>query len=228
VTHARLRRALVETARRMAETGLNRGTSGNASVRAGRGFLVTPSAVPYARMRPQDVVEMALDGTARGTREPSTEWRFHRDVLAARPEVGAVVHAHSVHATALACLRRDLPAFHYTVAAAGGDSIRCAPYATYGTQALADGVLAALSGRRACLLANHGQVAVGATLEEALALALEVEGLAATYLAALAAGEPVLLSEGEMAEALSKLATYGRPAAGNAGRGKRVRGGGRS
>jgi L-fuculose-phosphate aldolase len=223
VTHAPLRRALVDVARRMSGRGLNRGTSGNASVRAGKGFLVTPSAVPYDRMRPADVVEMDFHGTARGAREPSTEWRIHRDLLARRPEVGAIVHAHSTHATALACLRKGLPAFHYMVAAAGGDSIRCAPYATYGTQALADGVIAALEGRRACLMANHGQLTVGATLSQALALAIEVEGLSRTYLAALAAGEPVLLSEGEIAEAVSKYATYGKATAGNARRGKRVR-----
>jgi L-fuculose-phosphate aldolase len=223
VRHASLRRALVDVARRMSERGLNRGTSGNASVRAGQGFLVTPTAVPYDRMRPGDVVEMDLDGNARGAREPSTEWRIHRDLYVARPEAGAVVHAHSTHATALACLRHDIPAFHYMVAAAGGDSIRCAPYATYGTQALADAVEGAMRGRRACLMANHGQVAVGATLREALALAVEVEGLSRTYLAALAAGEPVLLSAREISEAVAKYATYGRPAAGNRRRARRVR-----
>jgi L-fuculose-phosphate aldolase len=227
VTEAAARRAVVATARRMAASGLVRGTSGNVSVRVPGGFLVTPTALAPERMRPQDVVAMGLDGAARGAREPSTEWRIHRDLYRAREDVGAVVHTHSVHATALACLRRGIPAFHYLVAAAGGDSVRCAPYATYGTQALADGVAAALEGRRACLMANHGAVAVGPTLERAFALAFEVEGLARTYLAALAAGEPVLLSEGEMAEAASKYATYGAPSGPRAGarRGRRPGGG---
>lgn len=209
-----LRRALVSTARETAARGLNRGTSGNVSVRCDTGFLITPSGLPYDAMRPQDVVAMTLDGRATGRLVPSTEWPMHAAVYRARPEAGAVVHLHSEAATALACLRRDLPAFHYMVAAAGGTSIRCAPYATFGTDALATAALAALEGRRACLLGHHGQLAFGPTLAKALALAVEVEGLCATYLRALAVGEPPCLSDAEMAEVLAKFATYGaaRPA----------------
>ncbi len=207
--HARERRELVRVAREASERGLNRGTSGNASVRVPGGFLVTPSGVATDAMRVEDVVEMGFDGSRRGRLEPSTEWRFHRDVLASIPAANAVVHTHSPYATAVSCLRRGLPAFHYTVGLAGGDSIRCAPYAPYGTQALADGAVRALRGRRACLLANHGLIAVGATLSAALSLAIEVEGLAQTYLAALAAGRPHVLTRREMADVLARLATYG-------------------
>ena len=209
-----LRRALVATARKTSHLGLNRGTSGNVSVRCRGGFLVTPSGFPYDAMRPQDVVAMTLDGRATGRLAPSSEWPMHAAVYRARPEAGAIVHVHSEAATALACLRRDLPAFHYMVAAAGSTSVRCTPYATFGTEALAAAAVAALEGRRACLLGNHGQLAFGATLEKALALAVEVEGLCATYLRALSVGEPPLLSDAEMAEVIAKFATYGvaRPA----------------
>jgi L-fuculose-phosphate aldolase len=212
--HADLRRDVVATARRMNDLGINQGTSGNVSVRAGDGFLVTPSALPYDETTAADVVEMRLDGTlaeaSANGRKPSTEWRIHRDVYVARPDVGAVVHCHSTHATALACLDRGIPAFHYMVAVAGGDSVRCAPYATFGTQALSDAVLAALVDRRACLLAHHGQVACGATLAKALALAVEVEALAAVYLRARAVAEPRTLSAAEMAEVLAAFADYGK------------------
>jgi len=210
-----LREAVIATARAMNAAGINRGKSGNVSVRwsgsDGEGFLVTPSGMPYDTIGPDDVVRVTLDGEPHGVRAPSSEWRFHRDVYRTRPDAQAVVHAHSPFATALACCRRDIPPFHYMVAVAGGRDVRCAPYATFGTQALSDHALAALSGRKACLLANHGILALGSSLDAALALAVEVETLAQMYVHALAAGEPVLLDDAEMATVVAKFATYGQP-----------------
>ena len=207
-----LRQAVIDTARRMNALGINQGTSGNVSVRTGKGFLITPSGVPYDDLTPEAIVEMDFDTSADGGHEgphrPSSEWRFHRDILAARPELGAIVHTHSPHATTLACLGRGIPAFHYMVAVAGGASIRCAPYATFGTQALSDRALAALAGRKACLLANHGMIATDQSLDAALALAVEVEALAGQYWRALQIGEPNLLSDEEMAVVLEKFKTY--------------------
>ena len=205
-----LRAQIVAAARQMNACGLNRGTSGNVSARCQDGFLVTPSRLDYAAMRPQDVVAMTLAGEARGALIPSSEWRFHRDIYAARPEVGAVVHAHSPFATTLACLGRDIPAFHYMVAVAGGNNIRCAAYATFGTELLAEYALGALQGREACLLANHGMIAVGSSLAAALSLAVEVEALAEQYWRALQIGSPNLLSDEEMETVLAKFATYGQ------------------
>ncbi len=204
-----MRAALVAAARRMAELGLTRGTSGNLGVRDGDGLLVTPSAVPYERLAPGDVVAMSMGGDVDGAGRPSTEWRIHRDVLAARPEVGAVVHAHPPFATALACLHRPIPALHYMVAVAGGTDVRCAPYARFGTQELSDLALAALDGRRACLLANHGILALGPDLDAALALAVEVETLAEMYWRALQVGDPVLLTDAQMADVLEAFESYG-------------------
>jgi L-fuculose-phosphate aldolase len=176
-----------------------------------QGYIVTPSAMPYESMHPEDLVFMGHDWThGGGQRPPSSEWRLHRDVYARRPEAGAVVHAHSPYATTLACLRRGIPSFHYEVALAGGPDIRCATYATFGTQELSNATLAALAGRRACLLANHGLVAVGATVDEALELAEKVEALARLYWQALQVGEPVLLDEVEMTRVAQKYATHGR------------------
>ena len=206
-----LREEIIAIARAMNAQAINRGKSGNVSARVEEGFLVTPTGLSYEAMRPEDIVAMTLEGAARGTRAPSSEWRFHRDIYAVRIEVRAIVHAHSSFATTLACLGRGIPAFHYMVALAGGKDIRCAPYATFGTQALSDGALSALEGRRACLLANHGMIATGATLADALALAVEVEALAEQYWRALQIGEPRLLSEAEMAVVLEKFATYGQP-----------------
>ncbi len=211
------REALVAAARRMNALGINQGTSGNLGLRAGDGLLVTPSGVDYEAMQPADIVEMDFDGNVRAAagRKPSSEWRFHRDILGARGEFGAVVHTHAMFATTLACLGRDIPAFHYMVAAAGGNSIRCAPYATFGTQELSDHALAALEGRRACLLANHGMIACGETLDRAMALAVEVETLAAQYWRALQIGTPNLLDDAEMERVLEKFKTYGSQAAGD-------------
>ncbi len=208
--HRELRARLIETALKMNELGLNQGRSGNLSVRAARGLLVTPSGIAYEEMRPSDIVEIKLDGSIIGPRQPSSEWRFHLDIYAARSDVGAVVHAHPMFATTLACLRRGIPAFHYMIAAAGGDSIRCAPYATFGTKKLSRYALAALEGRNACLLANHGMIAMGETLAEALELGLEVETLAAQYWRALQIGKPKLLPKAEMARVLKKFEGHGR------------------
>jgi L-fuculose-phosphate aldolase len=203
---------VVAAARGMRARGLSRGTAGNVSARVPEGMLITPSAVDYADMRPDDLVLMSLSGEiidAAG-RKPSTEWRLHATILAARPEVASVLHAHPPFCTALACLRRDIPPFHYMVAVAGGDSVRCAPYATFGTAALADAAVAALAGRTACLLANHGMVALGGSPAAALDLAAEVETLAEQYWRAAQLGEPLLLTDREMADALAAFADYRR------------------
>lgn len=198
---------------RLEALGLNRGSSGNLSVRTDDGMVVTPSGVPPAALKADSMVAVTTGGEWRDGLAPSSEWRFHRDIYRARVEVGAIVHVHSPFATALACLRRDIPAFHYMVAVAGGDSIRCAPYATYGTEALSDVAVAALEGRHACLLANHGLIATGAGLDRAMRMAIEVEALAEQYWRALQIGEPVLLDAAEMAVVLEKFATYGQPVA---------------
>jgi len=207
--HLALRRQIVDTCRRMNALGVNQGTSGNVSARIRGGLLITPSGVPYDAMTPEGIVALAPDGTVTQGGKPSSEWRFHVDILAARPDAGAIVHTHSIHATALSCLRRDIPAFHYMVAAAGGDTIRCARYATFGTQELSDHALAALDGRRACLLANHGVIATGRDIAAALALAVEVETLAHQYLLALQVGKPTILSAAEMRRVVEKFRSYG-------------------
>jgi L-fuculose-phosphate aldolase len=217
MTHAALRRNLADTARAMSRRGLSQGTSGNLSVRVAEGLLITPSAVPYDAMGPESMVLLDPQGqvidpagqvSPPAGHRPSTEWRLHSAILAARPEVNAVVHTHSMFCTTLACLRMEIPAFHYMVALAGGESIRCAPYARFGTASLADQALAALDGRRACLLANHGMVALGPTPGDALALAVEVETLAEQYWRILQVGQPALLSADEMADALAAFRDY--------------------
>jgi L-fuculose-phosphate aldolase len=210
-----LREEIIATALEMNARGLNRGKSGNVSARVDDGFLVTPSGLAYETTRADDIVAMTLDGESRGARPPSSEWRFHRDIYARRPEVAAIVHAHSPFATTLACLGRDIPAFHYMVAVAGGKDIRCAAYATFGTQQLSDHALSALDRRKACLLANHGMIALGESLADALALAVEVEALAEQYWRALQIAPPNLLSDAEMDVVLQKFATYGRPEPGS-------------
>jgi len=209
-----LRREVVATAQRMAGLGLGRGTSGNVSARYGDGFLVTPSGVPYDTCTAGAVVEMSLDGAVSGTGKPSSEWRFHRDIYRVRPEADAIVHTHSPFATALACLGRGIPAFHYMVAAAGGNDIRCTDYATFGSQELSDQALVALHERRACLLDRHGVIAMGTGLDKALALAVEVENLAEAYWRVLQVGEPRILDDAEMERVLAKFRNYG-PAAGS-------------
>ncbi len=207
-----LRRAIIATAVQMNTRRINSGKSGNVSARNEMGFLITPTGLPYESIRPEDIVAVTLGGVATGRRLPSSEWRFHRDIYVDRPDAGAIVHAHSPFATTLACLGRGIPAFHYMVTIAGGRDIRCAPYATFGTQELSDSALAALAGRRACLLANHGMIAVDASLEAALALAIEVEALAEQYWRALQIGAPNLLSDAEMDIVLEKFKNYGQRA----------------
>ncbi|MCE9632571.1 MAG: class II aldolase/adducin family protein [Methylophilales bacterium] len=204
-----LREQLLATTRKLSESGLNRGTSGNVSVRDGEGFLITPSGMVVEAMTPHDMVAMGFDGKVHGDGKPSSEWRFHRDILASRPEVGAVVHTHSMFATTIACLRRDVPSLHYMMALVGGDSIRCAPYALFGSQALSDVALEALKGRKACLLANHGMIALGSDLDAAFAVTVEVETLCEQFWRTLQVGGPVLLNEQEMAEAMEQFKGYG-------------------
>jgi L-fuculose-phosphate aldolase len=205
----RHRQAIIDACLTMNASGLNQGTAGNVGVRWRDCLLITPSGVPYDELTPDDIVRLGFDGKYDGRLAPSSEWRFHRDILAARPEVGAVVHAHPIYSTALAMRGMDIPAAHYMVAAAGGDSIRCAPYATFGTDALSRHALKALEGRFACLLANHGMIAAGATLKKAMWLAVEVETLARQYVVSLQIGGPNLLSDTEMAEVIERFKSYG-------------------
>jgi L-fuculose-phosphate aldolase len=205
-----LRSQMVAAARQLSDLGLNRGATGNVSARNSGNWLVTPSGVPADELSAEVMVTMGFDGLVLGAGKPSSEWRFHRDILLARPEVGGIVHTHSRYATVLACLHREIPAFHYMIAMAGGDSIRCAPYALFGTQTLSDHAVKALTGRRACLLGNHGMIALGADLADALALAVEVESLCEQYWSALQLGQPQLLSAEQMAEVIEKFKGYGR------------------
>lgn len=205
-----LRLAMVAATRSLTMQGLNRGTSGNIGLRLEQSFLITPSGVPAEEMLPDAIVEMDFSGTILGTGKPSSEWRFHRDILAARAEIGAVVHTHSCYATTLACLQREIPAFHYMIARAGGDSVRCTPYAIFGSQLLSDLALQALENRTACLLGNHGMIALGFDLNDALAMAQEVESLCEQYWSALQVGEPKLLSQSQMQAVLEKFKDYGR------------------
>jgi L-fuculose-phosphate aldolase len=211
MTQIELREGIVAVARALVAHGLNRGTAGNVSARWGEGFLITPTGLAADEMQPGDIVPMAMDGSWQGTRKPSSEWRFHRDLYATRPQAGAIVHAHAPFASALACLRADIPPFHYMIARFGGATVRCAAYATFGTQALSDAALAALDGRCACLLANHGLLVFGRDLRHALDLAVELESLCEQYWRALQIGRPVLLTDAEMEAVLEKFRTYGQP-----------------
>jgi L-fuculose-phosphate aldolase len=204
-----LREQVIATARSLNALNLNRGKAGNVSAGVKGGFVITPSGIAYDTLVTADLVAVSDSGALAGSRAPSSEWRMHQAIYAARSEVGAIVHAHSPFATALACLDRRIPPFHYMVAVAGGDDIPCAPYATFGTPELAEHTVAALAGRRACLLAHHGLVAVVANLDRALALAVDVEALAEIYCRALAIGEPAQLSERDMKLVLNKIGSYG-------------------
>ncbi len=216
MTEWQARQALVEACRSLNALGINQGNSGNISVRHGTALLISPSATPYEELRPEMVASMALDGPDgasggvwSGPLKPSTEWRFHRDILRDRPDAGAVVHAHPTFCTALAIARRDIPACHYMMAAFGGTDVRCAPYATFGTAELSAYALAALDGRQACLLANHGMIVCGPTLARAMWLAVELEALARQYVHSLLVGGPVLLTDAEMDAAKRQFAGYG-------------------
>jgi L-fuculose-phosphate aldolase len=208
----RLREDLVATARRMSELGLTPGMSGNISVRTPTGgMLVTPSGMPYAELVPDDVVEMKPDGSMRaGQRTPTTEWQLHRDILGARQDVEAIVHTHSLFCTTISTLRRDIPAIHYMVVLAGSDSITCAEYATFGSAQLALNAVSALRGGNACLLANHGMVALGGSLAQALRLAAEVETLASQYWHAAQIGTPHVLDADELHKVRARFREYGQ------------------
>jgi len=207
-----LRTAIIAACRHMNAIGLNQGTSGNISARFGDRMLITPSGVPYGDMAPEDLAAMPVEGeygSWDGPLAPSSEWRFHLDITRARPEVGAIVHAHSTFATALAIARKDIPACHYMIAAAGGPTIRCGTYATYGTKELSAAALKALEGRSACLLANHGMIATGPDLDKAMWLAVELETIARQYVVSLSIGGPVLLSDAEIAKVKESFKSYG-------------------
>jgi L-fuculose-phosphate aldolase len=207
---------LLKTSRKLADLGLNKGTSGNCSVRSGDGFLVTPSGMPIDEMTPASMVQMQFDGSFElqiksNAKKPSSEWRFHCDILKSRPEINAVIHTHSMFATTLACLHKDIPPFHYMIAVVGGDTIRCAPYALFGSQVLSDNALSALQDRKACLLANHGMIALGRDLEDVLAVTVEVENLCEQYWRILQLNpNPPLLSEAEMHEVFQQFRGYGK------------------
>jgi len=206
-----VRTELIATAQAMATAGLNKGTAGNLSVRAEDGFWITPTGMDYAALQVDDIPLVHLDGSWAGQRKPSSEWRFHRDIYRARPQAGAVLHAHSPYATSLACLRREIPPFHYMIARFGGDTVRCAAYATFGTQELSTAVLEALVERNACLLANHGMLAFAHDLKGVLALGIELEELCGQYWRACQLGAPVLLDAAEMAVVRDKFGSYGQP-----------------
>ena len=204
-----MRESLINNFKKLAELGLNKGTSGNASIRTDKGFLVTPSGMAIEQLSAANMVEVNMAGQTISAGKPSSEWRFHRDIYQARPEVHAIVHTHSMFATSLSCLRQDIPPFHYMIAVAGGKDIRCAEYALFGTQALSDAAIVALEGRKACLLANHGMIALGKTLDQAVSLAMEVETLCEQYWRALQVGQPKILSEAEMAQVSEQFKDYG-------------------
>src|ERR1700759_2929831 len=203
------RQSSIDACLRMNALGINQGTSGNISLRHEAGMLITPTSVPYEDMRSEQIVYMGLDGSHDPAQRPSSEWRFHLDILRARPEVNAVVHAHPPHSTMLAIMGLEILPVHYMIACAGGDSIRCAPYATYGTQELSEHAVKALEGRSACLLAHHGMIAVGPSLAKAMWLAVEVEALARQYHGCLQIGTPPLLSKAEIETVLGKIKNYG-------------------
>ncbi len=204
-----IRRSIIDACRRMAPMGISHGTSGNISVRQGERLLITPSGIPYDRMSQRDIVSMDFDGNWQGELAPSSEWRFHLDLMKSREDVNAVVHGHSLHATSLAICGREIPAVHYMIAAAGGATIRCADYATFGTEVLSFNVLEAMRERNCCLLANHGMIAVGKNLGKAIWLASELENLAHQYIISLAIGNPRILSEEEIEMNIGLFKNYG-------------------
>ena len=202
---------MISTCLKMESSGINQGTSGNLSIRYDKGFLITPSSLPYDEMKPEDIVEMDWDGTYLGPR-PSSEWRFHRDILKERSDIDVVLHSHSLNATALACQHKTIPAFHYMIGLAGGNNIRCAKYETFGTQALSDAALVALKDRTACLLGQHGMICLGKAFEDTFALAIEVETLSKIYVKALSMGETPILSKEEMERVIEQMRrmSYGK------------------
>jgi L-fuculose-phosphate aldolase len=209
---ADMRQAAVAAIRKLDALGMNRGSTGNLSLRQDEGMLITPTGMGADDLRPEHMVWRGWDGTLVGDWQPSSEWHFHQAIYRARPDLHAIVHTHSTHAAALACLRRPLPAFHYMVAVAGGHDVPLVPYHLFGTETLSQGVATAFADRDACLMANHGLVAAGATLERAIKVAQEVESLCEVYLKALAVGEPALLTRAQMDEVIERFKGYGRAA----------------
>lgn len=212
MTEEDLRCSIIQHCRDMNASGLNQGTSGNISVRYGDRLLITPSAIAYSRMKPDMIVSMPIDGADgdwNGPKKPSVEWPFHRDIMRSRSEIGAIVHTHSMFATILAIARKPIPACHYMIAAFGGNDVRVCDYARYGTSELSRNVLMALKGRSACLMANHGMIATGPTLEKAMWAAVELETIARQYYHALLIGGPVILPDEEIAGVREGFATYG-------------------
>lgn len=204
-----VRQAVIDACIQMNALGINQGTSGNISCRHGEGMLISPTSTPYDTLQPEDIVFMGWDGEVDGRLSPSSEWRFHLDIMKARPEVNAVVHAHPTYCTTIAIMGMKIPAIHYMVAVAGGSDIRCAPYATFGTAELSAHAVEALRDRKACLLAQHGMIAVGSNLAQAMWLAVEVETLARQYHGALQIGEPPILSDEEIENVIKRMASYG-------------------
>ena len=208
-TERKKRQSIIDACRSMNALGINQGTSGNISLRHDAGLLITPTSVPYETMQPEQIVFMGLDGSFDAAQRPSSEWRFHLDILKARPEVNAVVHAHPPYSTILAIMGLEIPPIHYMIAVAGGDTIRCAPYATFGTQELSEHAVRALEDRLACLLEHHGMIAVGPSLSKAMWLAVEVEALARQYHGCLQIGTPRLLPKAEIKNVLGRITGYG-------------------
>lgn len=209
MTDLALRQEIIANCLEMNASGFNQGTSGNLSIRCAERLLITPSGIAYEQLQPEDIVSMHMDGSYEHRYAPSSEWRLHRDIYLAKPEVGAVVHAHPTYCTTLAIRGMEIPAVHYMIAASGGNSIRCARYATYGTEALSQAAMEALEGRTACLLANHGMIATGPTMAKAMWLAIEVETLAQQYFNTLLLGGPTILPDDEIARVLEKFKDYG-------------------
>ena len=202
---------IIQTCLKMESSGINQGTSGNVSVRYKNGFLITPTSLPYNEMTPKDIVEMDWNGEYLG-RRPSSEWRFHRDILKNRNDINIVLHCHSINATAVACHNKSIPAFHYIVGLAGGKDIKCADYATFGTQELSDNVLVALKDRLACLLSQHGMICLGKTFKDAFSLGCEVEAISKMYVKALSIGNTPILSDQEMDKVIKQMErmSYGK------------------
>ena len=209
-SRAQLSQQVIDSCLEMNTHGINQGSAGNISVRYEDGFLITPSGMAYDHLKPEHIVLVGIDGNSQDAWIPSSEWRMHRDIYANRAEAGAVLHAHSIFATSLSCLRNDIPAFHYMIAVAGGHSIRCADYALFGTQTLSDHMLSALDERRACLLGTHGMICFHDNLDKVLWLGVEVETLAKQYWHACQAGDPVILSDTQMDEVLQQFRDYGK------------------
>jgi L-fuculose-phosphate aldolase len=202
------REAMVAAVRFLEDKGLNHGSAGNVSMRFGEGALITPTGGRGDWLTPDDIVHISLDGEVSGRGKPSSEWRFHTGILRTRPEAEAVVHTHADCCVALSCLRKPIPPFHYMIASFGGNDVPCSRYEPFGSAALADVAVEAIKGHLACLLANHGMIAMGRSLQHALDLTVKLETLARQYILACQVGEPVLLDEEELVEVHARYGTY--------------------